>query len=243
MPGFFIFFIMNEIVPFGKYKGQPIEVLQQDLPYLDWLRNQDWFKQNYQQINTIIINNFKEPDETPEHNKLQILFLEKDFCLKLALYYNDINGYQRTYLERIGTCDNNKKIQYPNYFNPLYKVVQKLNTTGICIELNPQTPKIDSVNYTENVKEKTFIVSNAIFEKNSIDVSFSVETEVGYFIFHIEIKPCLGDDYPAVLRQMDNNKATFLIVDKFTTAGATINQVKELFKRANKIVYLFSDFI
>jgi len=27
----------SKIVPFGKYKGQPIEALAQDKPYLDWL--------------------------------------------------------------------------------------------------------------------------------------------------------------------------------------------------------------
>lgn len=30
-------------MPFGRYRGQPIEVLTQDLPYLRWLLNQAWF--------------------------------------------------------------------------------------------------------------------------------------------------------------------------------------------------------
>jgi len=28
----------TNIVPFGKYKGQPVEVLQQDIQYLEWIR-------------------------------------------------------------------------------------------------------------------------------------------------------------------------------------------------------------
>lgn len=69
----------NEIIPFGKYKGQPVEVLMNDRPYLDWLQSQEWFTARYQNINTLIINNFREPAETPEHNKLQALFLNDNF--------------------------------------------------------------------------------------------------------------------------------------------------------------------
>jgi hypothetical protein len=69
----------NEIIPFGKYKGQPVEALMNDRPYLEWLQGQDWFRARYQNINTLIINNFKEPAETPEHNKLQALFLDDNF--------------------------------------------------------------------------------------------------------------------------------------------------------------------
>ena len=50
----------NKIVPFGKYKGQPVEVLAQDRPYLDWLTAQDWFRQRYEGIYTLIVNNFAE---------------------------------------------------------------------------------------------------------------------------------------------------------------------------------------
>jgi uncharacterized protein (DUF3820 family) len=33
----------TSIVPFGKYKGQPVEALAQDRSYLDWLQTQNWF--------------------------------------------------------------------------------------------------------------------------------------------------------------------------------------------------------
>jgi hypothetical protein len=37
----------SKIVPFGKYKSQPIEVLAQDRPYLEWLFTQEWFRHRY----------------------------------------------------------------------------------------------------------------------------------------------------------------------------------------------------
>ena len=61
----------TEIVPFGRYKGQPVEALAQDKEYCEWLIAQDWFRPKFTAIHTLIINNFGVPDETPEHNALQ----------------------------------------------------------------------------------------------------------------------------------------------------------------------------
>jgi hypothetical protein len=77
-----------EIVPFGKYKGQPIDVLAQDRQYCDWIVQQSWFSQRYPALSTLIINNFGEPSETPEHNRLQLRFLDAHFlaqCSRLLL--------------------------------------------------------------------------------------------------------------------------------------------------------------
>jgi len=32
------------LVPFGKYKNQPVTTLIGDQKYLDWCKEQDWFK-------------------------------------------------------------------------------------------------------------------------------------------------------------------------------------------------------
>jgi hypothetical protein len=75
---------MSGVIPFGKYKGQPVEVVAQDKQYVDWLTAQPWFRERFANIYTLIVNNFHEPSETPEHNRLQALFLERDFCLRFA---------------------------------------------------------------------------------------------------------------------------------------------------------------
>ena len=77
-----------QVVPFGKYKGQPLEALAADREYLTWLQGQSWFRERYQQIYALIINNFGEVADTPEHNAMQVLFLEDDFCAQFfnALY-------------------------------------------------------------------------------------------------------------------------------------------------------------
>jgi hypothetical protein len=51
---------MNQspIVPFGKYKGQPVEVLASDPQYVEWLLSQSSIKVKYPDIINVIINNF-----------------------------------------------------------------------------------------------------------------------------------------------------------------------------------------
>jgi hypothetical protein len=74
----------NRVVPFGKYKGQPIEAMAEDTQYMEWLTAQSWFRERYQQFYTLIINNFTEPSDTPEHNRLHVKFLNDDFCIEVA---------------------------------------------------------------------------------------------------------------------------------------------------------------
>lgn len=73
----------NNIVPFGKYKNQPIEALAQDTQYTEWLMNQDWFRSRFPELRTIIVNNFTEPSNTPEHNQMVAKFLDDDFCAEV----------------------------------------------------------------------------------------------------------------------------------------------------------------
>ena len=71
----------DKLIPFGKYKGKPVEILANDKEYRNWLLAQSWFKEGNLTLYNVIINNFREPENTPEHNKMQIKFLnlEKKF--------------------------------------------------------------------------------------------------------------------------------------------------------------------
>ena len=76
---------MNQALTFGKYRGQPVSVLAGDKSYCDWLVAQDWFRQKYQNVYNVIINNFSKPEDTPEHNSLQAMFLDEDFVKKFCV--------------------------------------------------------------------------------------------------------------------------------------------------------------
>lgn len=85
----------SAVVPFGKYKGQPVAQLAADQEYCQWLVAQPWFIEKFAHIHTLIINNFGEPSETPEHNRLQLRFLEETFrrqCMRAIFPRRHINS-------------------------------------------------------------------------------------------------------------------------------------------------------
>ena len=181
-------FDMNtQLVPFGKYKGQPMEVMQMDTKYCEWLATQDWFREQYGNVyNQVIINNFTEPSETPEHNRLQMRFLDENFVESFV----------------------SKKLR----------------------------PAISA---------KEFAIEEIQFEHRGWDVfiDYKYSKEAGgeldrFGSVCFEIKPCMGDDFPAILRQMKQNRnrcnSTFCIciIDEFSACGATVEQVKQMFRLA-----------
>lgn len=227
----------EKIIPFGKYKGQPINVLENDLQYLDWLRNQDWFKENYQQFNTVIVNNFQEPSETPEHNRLQNLFLDDNFCLNFSMYYRKVFNLPTTYTFKesatIKNIDEKPKLFIPN--GQSYVKIPSLK--DIDNEVLNQLPT-----YKDITEKLVFsIYRGAIFEYENVDVWFVINSQEGNIDYKVEIKPSLGDDYPAVLRQMNNNKSKFLLIDTFSAIGANLEQVKDIFKRSGKVLFQLSE--
>lgn len=73
-----------EIVPFGKYKGQPVEVLTADTDYCEWLTGQPWFRERFRDVYNVVINYGGEPQDSPEHNQMQAKFLDEAWCVALA---------------------------------------------------------------------------------------------------------------------------------------------------------------
>jgi hypothetical protein len=74
----------GELVPFGKHKGKPVEVMLADPGYRDWLLAQPWVRDRSPSFHQTIINYGGEPVETPEHNELQASFLDDRRCLALG---------------------------------------------------------------------------------------------------------------------------------------------------------------
>ena len=73
------------IVPFGRYKDKSVLDLLADEKYVEWLKQQTWFK-NQKQIYNIVVHqtiSTTNNSKTPEHNKLQNLFLDESNQQKL----------------------------------------------------------------------------------------------------------------------------------------------------------------
>jgi hypothetical protein len=68
----------DNTVPFGKYRGRPVEDMLADISYMSWLEAQPWFRDRY----THLIRQRDQDAEsrTPVHNRLQALFLDEPYC-------------------------------------------------------------------------------------------------------------------------------------------------------------------
>ena len=310
-------FDMNtQLVPFGKYKGQPVEVMQMDTGYCEWLSTQDWFRERYANVyQQVIINNFTEASETPEHNKLQMLFLDKDFYrkieaalpvdpsklfypqildavseikeqvksdenyleelereLKIKEYYSDeenreekleklesVPPYTLEYLSIEKTLKYLRNYDESTHKEELSRLRDKIEKTKMRIqELKGRHNSIidqrkDNTKYTYEVKTIEFELNGwdvfvGLKYKCEIDLKaeFSSSANPVYQERYIEIKPCLGDDFPAVLRQMKANSkkvhgTRILLIDEFSAVGATLEQVKQTFLLSDIYLIKLSD--
>ena len=310
-------FDMNtQLVPFGKYKGQPVEVMQMDTGYCEWLSTQDWFRERYANVyQQVIINNFTEASETPEHNKLQMLFLDKDFYRKIEaalpvdpskLFYPQILGAVSEIKEHVKSDENyleelERELKIKEYYSDEENRKEKLEKLE---SVPPYTLEYFSIektlkylrNYDESTHKEelsrlrgkiektkmriqelkdrhnsiidqrkdntkyTYEVKTIEFELNGWDVfvglkykceidlktEFSASANPVYQERYIEIKPCLGDDFPAVLRQMKANSkkvrgTRILLIDEFSAVGATLEQVKQTFLLSDIYLIKLSD--
>ena len=310
-------FDMNtQLVPFGQYKGQPVEVMQMDTGYCEWLSTQDWFRERYANVyQQVIINNFTEASETPEHNKLQMLFLDKDFYRKIEaalpvdpskLFHPQILEAVSEIKEQVKSDENyleelERELKIKEYYSyeenrkekleklesvPPYtleylsiektlKYLRNYDESTHKEELSRLRDKIEKIKMRiQELKDRhnsiidqrkdntkyTYEVKTIEFELNGWDVfvglkykceidlkaEFSSSANPVYQERYIEIKPCLGDDFPAVLRQMKANSkkvrgTRILLIDEFSAVGATLEQVKQTFLLSDIYLIKLSD--
>ena len=47
--------VMNAIVPFGRYKGMEAPCFLADYPYCEWLKTQEWFRQDHPRLYLFVV--------------------------------------------------------------------------------------------------------------------------------------------------------------------------------------------
>jgi hypothetical protein len=207
---------VTNVVPFGKYRGQPVEMLTADRDYCDWLIGQGWFRDRYANVYTLIINNFAAPSQTPKHNALQARFLDQGEQRRIlvALQWQpvaDPTGFIRN------------TISYNEKWAPHYPGNREDLAKARAAEAAPGDEALGPDITVE-------------FEVGGWDVAITAKTHWDSRRVFIELKPSLGDDFPAVLRQMKTNargghgdSSKVLAFDKFAATGATGDQVRAIF--------------
>ena len=170
------------LVPFGKYKGEPITTLLNDTKYLEWCKQQEWFQKfpivyNICVNQTITTNN--QNSKTPEHNKLQNLFLENENVEKLlknVFKKNDKN-----------VVISNGKITFEGMFN--WDIIVENYNWHLC-----------ECVWTEDTLDCCCEMYKKYVERYGIPEGADEPLKLNEL--YCEVKPCLGDDYPCVLRKM-----------------------------------------
>jgi hypothetical protein len=244
------------VVPFGKYQGKPIEALREDPDYCDWLVAQDWFPQKYKGLYQIIVNNFGEASETPEHNRIQARFLDDEFCKAFLSMWRGtdwIADPRTAVLNEIGRQQRLlKELPTRTYasYDPEYS--RQKETEEATEALAKARSHLADFDAHPPAKPYPIIISRE-FEFHGWDVRVQASLRMKQWEIYeetpmalIEIKSALGDDFPAVLRQMKANAIRrregyserwhawfFLLVDQFNATGATFDQVKKMFEASN----------
>ncbi|RII24981.1 MAG: hypothetical protein CXR30_19395 [Geobacter sp.] len=243
----------QEIMTFGKYKGESVEVLATDKKYAEWLLAQPWFKQEHLNIYTIVVNNFRHPVDTPEHNALQVKFLDPKYALKLAyllkpdIFYWTPEKITEVLKSRLGDIKDIKHLE---------AIKNKINNLPDQQLLHISEPNLEN-KYDVSYSARYGIYLNFdYFMQNQEDIySFSFNNNQ-FMNIALEIKPTIGDDFPSVLRQIkasmpitmevyDNIvlKKTFycLLVGEYTGVGASKEQFIQYFQSQKYNVIFVKD--
>jgi|KBSMisStandDraft_5_1062788.scaffolds.fasta_scaffold42517_5 hypothetical protein len=243
----------TQLVPFGKYKGQPVEALAQDREYCEWLMGQDWFRTRFVGIHTLIVNHFGEPHETPEHNALQSRFLEDEWQRRFALAV----GYascvvwnakrllddQREKREACGSRlaaaqreldDPQKHASYRYYYEQeMARAIADIQAIDAQLNLRGEA-RWQSRSFVEfEVRGNDVVLdlqSTLVLDQKPLEWARGYQVKRQYVI---ECKPSLGDEYPAVLRQMKANDAEYLVVGEVRSQVVTADTVATIFGKSD----------
>lgn len=210
----------GNLIPFGKYRGQPIEILENDPEYADWIAQQQWAKERYPQIVNIIINKFGESEETPDHNAMQAKYLDKIYAAKLVEL---IGGFKTD-------------VFWARNANELMdgyrvKLDARLKKTPV-----DASGLVKSVGFEIEAVDVLITVGDVGVASISAKSEFSSMWEtVGWSDCKrskvaVELKPVISDDYPAILRQMRNNKSSVLVFGKYMGTGVDEATMRKFFQ-------------
>lgn len=208
----------DQLWPFGKYQGQPIDRVMADHSYLEWVLNQPWFAEDYARLHGLIVNFGNEAQDSPEHNAFQIRFLEEEMRLAVArrLGFEELDGEfcgkQKAIARRIGR-ELNCRIHEKE--SPLRVSAVKFEESGwdVAFDILPASyvAFIDAshgqayVEFLDSVKKHKQAELNRNRLKahhGTLDVAVYEPNKARRPRVLVELKPDLGDDYPSVLRQI-----------------------------------------
>lgn len=225
------------LVPFGKYKGQPVTNLINDTQYLEFCKKQKWF-QDYPIVYNICVNQTITSgnalnNKTPEHNRLQNLFLKQENIKQLisflkVKYYGTDPTYDNIQYDKI-------TIEFEAEFNwdvTIKTIASETNDTldffpNIYIEIKPlmgdDYPCV--LRKIKTQKDLTIIETRKKFE-NYFDYRKSYETKCILFLQEFSSTNTTKEEVIAIFRQSNIRIVFFQDVFKPDSIQPLENQKK-----------------
>ena len=281
--------LTGEVVPFGKYQGNPVEVAAADDGYREWVLAQPWVRERYPRFHRLLLSGGPVPQTSPEHNQMQAQFLDEGVCLRLARL---IPG-----LANDGFEDAVRQYQHELDCDGCTKGHDKPGLRGYPGELNSLPGSVEDRRFENRGWDVTFSYSSAqlmwrctcdpgpkpdvsptptgpswLEEQRALDQYLQHKREFhrgGRTWMHLwaatvaaELKPDLGDDYPAVLRQVQGYLTerrqdpltrawgdvrtcdrAFVVVRRAQFSTVTWDQVREIFRTSGILLVREADLL
>jgi hypothetical protein len=204
-------------VPFGKYEGQPVDVLISDEHYVEWLTSQPWFAQRYPVLHQTVVNYGAAPQDSPEHNHMQARFLDHAVCLAVARVAAPMVEFDE-----------------PVALQGEWETLEAWRSCRTVVETRSPAEVVD-LRFEDHGWDVTFAVRLPCLEVRAEGQDHDGQLVYGGDDsprFCIELKPDLGDDFPDVLRQVQRYPAKgtrIVVVRRAEFAQVTVEQVKAIF--------------
>lgn len=208
------------------------------------------------------MNNFGTPDETPEHNALQAKFTDRNWVAKFIETIATTKGIQQMFERGRDQELNAERSTWNTFIGLLPRLESKTKelreaqariTAGKpeyyphqCEKLALEITDLEAEIQTVRESRPVIKVSHIGFESKGADIEIK-SISVGSFAplpdYRIECKPAVGDDYPAILRQMRASQCNVLLIGEggYAGTGATLEQVVAMFKSAGIKIVLLAD--
>jgi hypothetical protein len=239
------------VVPFGKHKGATVaELLTQDPQYAEWLLAQGWIAERFAELHAAIMTRGAGTDDTPEHNALQVRFLDPVFCAAFVLAANPAalgRARERADRERrqsladalVNAENALKSHRYrcaSSRWDEDRKLIKGPMTDGERARDAALAQVVESASRAAANPTPLALQCGVQFEQRGIDVVISAVHHSGNFTAEralrlaVEIKPTMGDDFPTVMRQMQRLGADLLLLGEYSGRSVSLPDLRRMFQ-------------
>ncbi len=180
----------------------------------------------------MVINYGAEPDETPEHNRMQARFLDDAYCISVATA-----AYPRLRETEDEICARIVELVAQGRARDQRNAYGAAEWSAADMEVGICERKFEFKGW-----DVSFIISRGrqIFRDNSYECFAGVSRA----LVGVECKPSIGDDFPKVMRQIMARpccNVNVLIIDSFSGSGVSFDQMRGMMKASGISVVLSSE--